>query len=98
MYCSLKFTVFGDINVNDIGSYFVGGATITVKTDNDSGSVDGIQHHFLKTYDSMVIALAAQFGIKIDSVAQFPSISIYTVAPTDSNFIGSCRQKYDHDI
>ena len=87
---------FGDINVNDIGSYFVSGATITVKTDNDSVRLMEYNTTFIKTLpDSMVIALAAQFGIKIDSVAQFPSISIYTVAPADSNFVGVVGKKYD---
>ncbi len=87
---------FGDINVNDIGSYFVSGAIITVKTDHDSVRLMEYNTAFIKTLpDSVVIALAAQFGLKIDSVVQFPNISIYTVAPTDSNFVGIVGKKYD---
>lgn len=87
---------FDDINLNDLGAYFINGATITVSTDDDSVKLVEYNSTFLKMLpDSQVIALAAQFGISIDSVNEFPDISIYTIAPTDSSFIGIVGKHYD---
>lgn len=87
---------FGNLNLNDLGAYFISGASIMVKTDNDSVSLVEYNTALLHTLpDSVLITLAAQFGIKIDSATQFPNISIYTVGPHDSGFVGIVGKKYD---
>lgn len=87
---------FGNININDISQYFISGAQITVSTDNDS--VHLMEYNsvvFRSLPDSVAIALAAQFGITISSASEFPAITIYTVGPGDSLFVGQIGKRYD---
>lgn len=87
---------FGDININDLGAYFISGATITVITDNDSVQLVEYNSAFVQTLpDSVVVAMAAQFGLQIDSAAQFPEISIYTVGLADADFVGQVGKQYN---
>lgn len=87
---------FGDINVNDLGSYFIHNAIITVSTDDDSVRLVEYNAAFIKTLpDTQVIALAARFGIKIGTTQDFPDISIYTINPSDSDFIGKIGKRYN---
>lgn len=87
---------FGDININDIGSYFITGATITVKTDNDSVQLQEYNSAFVHSLpDSVVIAIAAQFGLNIKSASEFPDISIYSVGLVNPGFVGVIGKKYD---
>lgn len=87
---------FGSIDINDIGSYFVSGAIITVTTDNDSIQLQEYNSALIRVLpDSLVIALAAQFGISIQSAFDFPEIIIYTVPLDDTGFAGVIGKKYD---
>jgi hypothetical protein len=87
---------YGNVNINDLSSYFVNGANITVITDNDSVQLVEYNSAIIQTLpDSIAIELAAQFGINISSASEFPPITIYTVAPTDIDFIGVFGKKYD---
>ncbi len=87
---------YGNISLNDISSYFVRGAIITVATDDDSVQLVEYNAAFVKLLpDSVVYALAAQFGLNIDSVGDFPDISIYTIALSDTRFFGRVGKKYD---
>ncbi len=87
---------FGNININDISSYFISGASITVITDNDSVQLVEYNAALLQLLpDSLAIALAAQFGLTIESASDFPPITIYTVALTDTDFVGIVGKKYD---
>lgn len=87
---------YGNINLNNIASYFVTGAKITVSTDDDSVQLVEYNSAFVQLLpDSVVFALAAQFGLNIDSIGDFPDISIYTIAPTDARFFGRVGKKYD---
>jgi hypothetical protein len=87
---------FGNININDLASYFISGAEITVKTDDDS--VQLVEYNasvFQSLPDSVAIVLAAQFGLNISSAADFPPITIYTVSPADTDFVGKIGKQYD---
>lgn len=87
---------FGDININDIGSYFISGAMITVKTDDDSAQLLEYNSAFVQSLpDSVAIAIAAQFGLQIESASDFPPISIYSVGPGDADFVGKIGKRYD---
>ena len=87
---------FGNININDISSYFISGAAITVITDDDSVHLQEYNSAFVQSLpDSVAIALAAQFGITITSASEFPAVSIYTVSPADIDFVGKIGKRYD---
>ncbi|MBK9327810.1 MAG: DUF4249 domain-containing protein [Sphingobacteriales bacterium] len=87
---------FGNININDISSYFISGASITVLTDDDSVQLVEYNTALLQLLpDSLAIALAAQFGLSIQSAADFPPITIYTVALSDTDFTGKVGKQYD---
>lgn len=87
---------FGNININDISSYFVSGANITVKTDDDSVHLMEYNSAIIQSLpDSIAITLAAQFGITITSASEFPKVIIYTVSPTDTGFVGRIGKRYD---
>ena len=87
---------FGNININDISSYFVNGAMITVKTDDDSAQLLEYNSAFIQSLpDSVAIAIAAQFGLQIESASDFPAISIYSVGPGDADFVGKIGKRYD---
>lgn len=91
-----SISLYDNININNLGNFFVSGATITVKTDNDSVQLVEYNSAIIQTLpDSLVIALAAQFGINISSADDFPDVSIYTVALDDSLFLGQIGKKYD---
>lgn len=90
---------YGNINLNNLASYFVSGAHITVSTGRDTVHLQeysGALIHSLS--DSVAIALAAQFGINISSAADFPPITIYTVSPADTGFVGQVGKQYDLNI
>jgi hypothetical protein len=87
---------FGNININDISRYFVSGAAITITTDDDSVHLQEYNSTFVQSLpDSVAVALAAQFGLTITSAAEFPAISIYTVSPADTGFVGKIGKRYD---
>ena len=87
---------FGNIDINDIASYFVSGAKITVTTDNDSVQLQEYSSAFLELLpDSVVFALADQFGLDIQSVDDFPPIIIYTVPFDETDFVGVIGKSYD---
>jgi Domain of unknown function (DUF4249) len=87
---------YGNLNLNNIASYFVTGAIITVSTDDDSVQLVEYNAAFVQSLpDSVIVALAAQFGLSIDSAADFPDISIYTISPADIRFFGRIGKRYD---
>jgi hypothetical protein len=87
---------FGNININDLASYFINGATITVLTDNDSVQLVEYNAALIQLLpDSVAIALAAQFGLNISSAAEFPPVTVYTVGPDDIDFVGQIGKRYD---
>ncbi len=87
---------YGNININDLESFFVNGATITITTDDDSIQLVEYNSSIIRLLpDSVAVALAAQFGINIDSAANFPAISIYTVPLDAIDFVGVFGKRYD---
>lgn len=91
-----SISLYDNININKLGNFFVHGATIIVSNGNDSVQLVEYNSSILQTLpDSIAIALAAQFGIQIDSAGDFPDVSIYTVGLTDTNFIGEIGKQYD---
>ena len=85
---------FGGIDLNDIGKYFVRGARIWVSNGSDSVKLQEYDKSVLALLpDSIVIALAAEFGLNITSVEEFPDISIYTV-PINKLFLGEIGKTY----
>lgn len=87
---------YGNINLNNIGSYFVGGAKVTVITDNDSIQLQEYNGSIISLLpDSIAISLAAQFGLTITKASDFPPIIIYTVALSDTDFVGVLGKRYD---
>lgn len=87
---------FGNININDLASYFINGATITVITDDDSVQLVEYNAAIIQLLpDSVAVALAAQFGLNISSASEFPPITIYTVGLDDLDFVGKIGKTYD---
>lgn len=88
---------YGNINLSNLSNYFVSGAKITVITEtNDSIHLQEYNGALLQLLpDSIAIPLAAQFGISITSASEFPPIILYTVALTDTGFVGQIGKRYD---
>lgn len=85
---------FGGLDLNDLGKYFVRGAKIWVSNGVDSVKLQEYDKSVLALLpDSIVVALAAEFGFNITSVEEFPDISIYTV-PINKIFLGEPGKTY----
>lgn len=83
---------FGGISLNDIGQYFVNGATVKVYSNGDT-----IQLVELCVQDlpPSVQAQAAQaFGIQVDSTTEIPNVCIYTVPNIITYYLGDTTGVY----
>ncbi len=91
-----SISLYDNININNLSNFFVHNARIVVSTDSDSVELVEYNSSILQSLpDSIAIAIAAQFGISIDSAAAFPDVSIYTVPLTNTNYVGVIGKKYD---
>jgi len=90
---------YGNVNINDLESYFVHDAIITITTDDDTINLVEYNSAIIQSFpDSLAIAIAAQFGINITSALDFPAISIYTVPLDELGFSGVFGKRYDLKI
>jgi len=86
---------FGGIDLNNLGAYFVRGASITVSTDD--GQVELVEYAaaLLNTLpEEEKKMIADMFGITLDSNFNLPDISVYSV-PLGSTFTGMIGKHYD---
>ncbi|MBP8192778.1 MAG: DUF4249 family protein, partial [Chitinophagales bacterium] len=80
---------YGNLNLSNLASYFVSGASVTVISGNDTIPLQEYNGAIIQALpDSVAIALAAQFGLNISSASEFPPIVIYTVGPDNFDFVG----------
>ncbi|MBX7224388.1 MAG: DUF4249 domain-containing protein [Chitinophagales bacterium] len=85
---------FGGLDLNNIGDYFIHGARIWVSDGTDSVKLVEYTRDILYALpDSVAIAIAAEFGLDIDSVEEFPDIAIYSV-PFNKLFLGEVGKTY----
>lgn len=90
-----SISLYDNININNLENYFVHGANIIVSNGIDSVQLVEYNSSILQTLpDSVVDAVAAQFGIVVDSSGDFPDVSIYTVPFTAPDFIGEIGKTY----
>lgn len=90
---------YGNINLSNLAEYFVSGAKMTIVSGSDTIPLQEYNGIVLRSLpDSVAIALAAQFGLAIDSAAEFPPIIIYTVGPDHLDYTGQVGRQYDLKI
>ena len=78
--------VFGDLNVNDLGSFYLHGAIVTMTRDNDSIPVP-LPEICLKSFsavpDSLKRSLLYSLGVSVYDSAAVPDICVYTLPIND---------------
>ncbi|HPN19461.1 MAG TPA: DUF4249 family protein [Chitinophagales bacterium] len=90
---------YGNLNLSNLASYFVSGASVTVISGNDTIPLQEYNGAIIQALpDSVAIALAAQFGLNISSASEFPPIVIYTVGPDNFDFVGELGKQYSLKI
>jgi hypothetical protein len=66
---------YGNLNLSNLASYFVSGASVTVISGNDTIPLQEYNGAIIQALpDSVAIALAAQFGLNISSASEFPPL------------------------
>lgn len=90
-----SISLYDNININNLSNFFVSGARIVVSTATDSVELVEYNSTIIQSLpDSLVIAVAAQFGIQISSADEFPDISIYTVPLDAAVYVGEIGKTY----